>query len=381
MRTPPHSLEKALDARVQLLATTLRPATVKLYRHTARIFVAYLKERCPDVRSPNQLRRDPHILGWLEHLWMRRTSFSGKPWCAVTRGAHVIRLRRLFDLLADHGLPPRPGLLISGDIPRGDQALPRPLTPEDDARLLKELRQQTTDLLANALLLTRLTGMRIGETADLSADCLRHLNGDQWALHVPIGKLHNERWVPVDEEVRIIVTRLLYLRTLPPAAPVDLLLPRPSGRQQLCSSLRATLSDAAAVAGITTHIVPHQLRHTYATALLRAGISLPALMKLLGHRTANMTLRYVQITQQDLQREFHLARTKPRHLLPVSSLSITNLSSLDVRPHDVRDRISECVRLMEQFAEQNPSIEKRSTRLLVRRLTRIRSQFAKLIQY
>ena len=40
-------------------------------------------------------------------------------------------------------------------------------------------------------------------------------------------------------------------------------------------------------------------------------------MKLLGHRTANMTLRYVEITQKDLQREFHLARSHPRHLLPL----------------------------------------------------------------
>ena len=39
-----------------------------------------------------------------------------------------------------------------------------------------QLRRRN-DLEANALLLTRLTGMRIGETADLAADCLRHLGG------------------------------------------------------------------------------------------------------------------------------------------------------------------------------------------------------------
>jgi len=37
--------------------------------------------------------------------------------------------------------------------------------------------------------------------------------------------------------------------------------------------------------------------HTYATKMLRAGVSLPALMKLPGHTAANMTLRYVEITQ------------------------------------------------------------------------------------
>jgi len=42
--------------------------------------------------------------------------------------------------------------------------------------------------------------------------------------------------------------------------------------------------------------------------MIRLGVSLPALMQLLGHKDIRMTLRYVQVTQQDLQREFHLAR-------------------------------------------------------------------------
>jgi hypothetical protein len=112
---------------------------------------------------------------------MQRVRYSGKPLCNHTRGAHLIRLRKLFHLLADHASPPHP------DIPRPDQLLPLPLTPEDDARLLTELRRRN-DLLSNALLLTRLTGLRIGDTADLAADCLRHLNLDDWALHVPLGQ-------------------------------------------------------------------------------------------------------------------------------------------------------------------------------------------------
>jgi len=201
MRTPPHPLEEALRARVRLLATTLRPATVRQYEHTVRLFMSYLRASAPDVRSPHHLRRDPHLLGWLEYLWTRRVRASGKPLSAASRGAHLIRLRKLFDLLADHGFPPRPGLLLSEDIPRPDDVLPRPLTPEDDARLQAELRRRT-DLLSSALLLTRLTGMRIGETADLAVDCLRHLGGEQWVVQVPVGKLHNERWTPVEEEVR-----------------------------------------------------------------------------------------------------------------------------------------------------------------------------------
>src|SRR5260370_4322264 len=45
-------------------------------------------------------------------------------------------------------------------------------------------------------------------------------------------------------------------------------------------------------------------------------------MKLLGHSTPKMTLLYAEITQTDLQREFHLARSNPRHLVPPPKLSV-----------------------------------------------------------
>jgi len=296
---------------------------------------------------------------------------------ATSRAAHLIRLRKLFDLLADHAFPPRPGLLLSQDIPRADQVLPRPLTPEDDARLQAELHRRL-DLLSSALLLTRLTGMRIGETMDLAPDCLRHLGSDQWVLHVPVGKLHNERWTPVDEQVREIIARLRFLRTLPPAAPPDFLLPRPKGRNTLCVQLRAALSDGATQAGISVHIVPHQMRHTYATSMLRAGVSLPALMKLLGHRTANMTLRYVEITQKDLQREFHLARQSPRHLIPLpAAVAASDPDIADAS--GVQQRLSATIRLMDLYRQHNSPVSGKILQLLLRRLVRVRSAFEKLI--
>src|ERR1039457_4031677 len=57
-------------------------------------------------------------------------------------------------------------------------------------------------------------------------------------------------------------------------------------------------------------------RHTYATEMVRAGVGLPELMKLLGHVNPEMTMRYVDVVGTDLQREFHLARSQPRHLVP-----------------------------------------------------------------
>jgi hypothetical protein len=39
-------------------------------------------------------------------------------------------------------------------------------------------------------------------------------------------------------------------------------------------------------------------------------------MQLLGHASPEMTLRYLKITQPDLQREYHQALSHPRHLVP-----------------------------------------------------------------
>ena len=62
----------------------------------------------------------------------------------------------------------------------------------------------------------RHTGMRIGECVDLSLDCWRPLGPDQWAIHVPLGKLKTERWVPVDAVVCQLVEPIRSRR--PPAA-------------------------------------------------------------------------------------------------------------------------------------------------------------------
>ena len=59
--------------------------------------------------------------------------------------------------------------------------------------------------------------------------------------------------------------------------------------------------------------------------MLRAGIGLPALMNLLGHVDPDMTMRYLDVTLTDLNREFQLARSKPRHLTPQPKMPVVPL--------------------------------------------------------
>ena len=56
--------------------------------------------------------------------------------------------------------------------------------------------------------------------------------------------------------------------------------------------------------------MPHQLRHTFGTTLVNAGMSLPALMALLGHVTPEMTLRYAQIASPTVRAAYDTAMGK-----------------------------------------------------------------------
>src|SRR5205085_11978484 len=100
----------------------------------------------------------------------------------------------------------------------------------------------------------------------LQTDCLRHLaprpdpDDDQWAVHVPLGKLHSElgklhseRCVPADEQIRQIVARIQMLRgsspfPQPPGSS-DWLLREPNGRRVSYYRMWLALNEAARRAG------------------------------------------------------------------------------------------------------------------------------------
>jgi integrase len=128
-----------------------------------------------------------------------------------------------------------------------------------------------------------------------------------------LGKLKTERMVPVDSFVCELVQRLRFFCSLDSVPPDGLLLPRPGTKEALVRQLRDYLHEVCFSVGLPRRIVPHQLRHTYATEMLRSGVSFPGLMKLLGHSSSDIAMKYLDIALPDLQREFHLARSHPRH--------------------------------------------------------------------
>jgi hypothetical protein len=93
--------------------------SVRQYRGTARGFLIYLGENHPAVRSLDQLRRDPHILGWFAHLR------SLAPAVYISRLMHLRRI--LEELSWTAQLPELARLIRREDSPRPPQHLPRAL--------------------------------------------------------------------------------------------------------------------------------------------------------------------------------------------------------------------------------------------------------------
>jgi len=355
------------NSRIETLATTLRPSTIAHYRVVADHFLHYLQSDFPQLGDLSELRRNPHLTGWL-----RRLCEQDPPLCNRTRQQRLLQLRRLFDDLAADGYALQPGLILHDDFPPLPKHLPRALSLDQDRQLQQELRR-ADDLLCNALLLIRATGIRIGECMHLALDCLRQLGINQWALHVPLGKLHTERLVPVDEDVRQIVTRILSLRAEAPpshlANSTPYLLPR-GNSHTLYADLRRALFQAATRIGSSDRITPHRLRHTYASEMVRLGVSLPALMELLGHKDIRMTLIYVQVTQQDLFREFHLAHQNAvhRHHIPERSPLSTPPPCSDLS--GIRRSLAAARPLIEMYRRQlqNEQVRRKLQRLAHRLL-------------
>jgi site-specific recombinase XerD len=356
------------------LATTLQPGTLRGYRLAVKSFLRYLRANYPEIHTLSALRRAPHFLGWLRSFCEQQPPLNN-----ATRRLYLTRFRRLLNDLAlsdEHSI--QEGLILRDDFPPLNHYLPKPLSPEDDSLLQLHLRHKD-DLPSNALLLLRASGIRIGELLNLPLDCLRHLGTEQWALHVPLGKLHTERLVPVDDDMRQVHARILLLRQYNDAAARSpFLLPQLSGHHAAYLALRKCLAKVAQEAGCSAPVTPHQLRHSYATEMLRAGVSLPAVMQLLCHKTIQMTLLYIQVSQTDLQRQYHLARQNIAGLHSMPKLVIPGAETYAAIP-GITKSLAASRHLLEMYRRQlSDDYARRKLQRLANRLTKIATEVHRL---
>ena len=161
------------------------------------------------------------------------------------------------------------------------------------------------DLLRRVVLeLLMRTGMRVGELCALENDAVVQI-GDGWWIRIPVGKLHDDRYVPLHP---VLLPLLDEWRTAHPDNELGLLLTN-DGRRLNRHAVTRMVNRAARRAGLG-HLHPHQLRHTLATQAINRGMRLEAIAALLGHRTLRMTIRYARIANRTVADEYQAVTAK-----------------------------------------------------------------------
>jgi integrase len=281
------------------LQVSARPATLRAYDDALRMFAGHITTVDPACRSVSAIEHR-HVEA--HKTWMAsRPGRSGGKLSATTISHRLCLLRTFFERIIDwdYNDAPRRSPIYAGDFPERDEPLPKFL---DDPTAAKFMAALGTDPNQRRRLIVELlarTGMRSGELAALEPDAMVRIGDTHW-LRIPVGKLHNDRYVPLHPLLVELITDWLAVRPPPRSGR---LVERDDGQPFDRRTIHRYVAAAAKRAGVG-HVHPHQLRHTLATQAINRGMSLEAIAALLGHRSMRMTLTYARISDRTVADEY-----------------------------------------------------------------------------
>ncbi len=284
---------------------SLRPSSVADAERALRELGVFLAGHALDVAGVADITR-AHVEAYKTWLTARPRHGGGTLHRHTIRG-RLLTLRCFFERIAEwdyHDAPSRP-LIFNFNLPIANQPLPRFL---DDAAFAKLLRAARADPDPFARLVVEMlsrTGLRKGELMGLTIDAVVQIGSAFW-LRVPIGKLHNDRYIPLHPELKDHLDT--WLADRPATLRSDLIF-TDRGRPIPHARVDRALARIAAAAGIE-HVTAHRLRHTLATQAINRGMSLEAIAALLGHRTMTMTMIYARIADRTVADEYFAVSEK-----------------------------------------------------------------------
>jgi integrase/recombinase XerD len=220
-----------------------------------------------------------------------RNEFPDAP-CQVAQGYHQTFLQR-----KPMGLS-RPMVAMSRLRVRQPKLNIVPLSVNEVARFWRSFRN-ARDLAIVGLML--LHGLRSAEVMALNRDDVL-LSEAQLRVR---GKGNKLRLLPLAPETTQLLDHYLRMeRPDPCSAALLVVLKGPArGQRMTPAGLRSLFRHHRRTTGVQI-ANPHRFRHTFACDMVRAGMSLPALMQLMGHAYIDTTLRYVHVTPQDVYLEY-----------------------------------------------------------------------------
>ena len=292
---------------VRQVALSLRPNTVRHIDLDLRRFGTWLADTHPGVTGCADLRRE-HIEAFKAWLSTHPTPSTGKPLNRVSIKDALINLHCFLTRIAEWGYPDAPTrtLMFPGDLPIVDKPLPRFLDDAAAAKLLRATRSDADPLSRLIVELLARTGIRRSELLALAIDGVVQIGSAYW-LRIPIGKLHNDRYIPLHPQLKQLLDDWITHHRPTGLRTNHLLVEhnRPISHQRVATALRR-VADVAGIGNVTAH----QLRHTLATQAVNRGMSLDAIAALLGHKTLAMTMIYARIADKTVADEYFAVTEK-----------------------------------------------------------------------
>lgn len=351
-----------------VLSVGNRPNTVNGYQSGLRGFYKF-----------HQLRTNkPYLITRADvedHLIQLKNSNMGQN----GRSTRVQHLRRYLEWLYEHKkIKTHPDKLIKPtDFPKQINTLPRPYTVDVDLEIQKRLEERG-DIDSLGILLMRRCGLRVGELRNLTLDCITQDFNSNWFLKVPLGKLNNERILPLDPKTVEIVERIQKFHSgrIEFGSDRKYLISNPRGKRRSQAHFSTVLQETTNGLAISGAIHLHRLRHSYATSLLSAGLSITTLKKLLGHRDIRMTLNYAAVTQETIRHEYFEALTKIRDKYEVTAYP---LKTPDLR-QGMNNGFYDAQRYAKKIVRDRSPEDQDKVRRLCARMMTLRQELSNLLK-
>jgi len=287
-------IERCLDAVKSRYAV----ATLRTYRAGLARFQCYASE--VGIESVGELT-DQVLLDF--HSWLLNFQLSES-----TVGLAVRSVKLFLKWAHCVGLCLWDGSSYSMKDPK--TRIPEPPTVEVMQRLLELPNQRTPEGLRDLFCLELLYNLGLRRNEAVSLD-LKDLDLTEETLFV-VGKNSDERLLPVNPVLKQAARDYLFngRPRLLPAPEERALLLNNEGTRLPPEALHYIVAKYGAL--LDLKLSTHQLRHACATHLVQAGMKLTDVQRLLGHSNLDSTKRYTQISQREMEREFH--RCTPRDL-------------------------------------------------------------------
>jgi len=292
------ALVDTMLAYLSQISVSMRPNSVRSTEADLRIFAGFLIDHDPALSCVADIERS-HVEAF--KLWQRaQTGQTGKPFKESSFRRRMSLLKMFFIRIIEWEWDDAPARvpIFFGDVPKRDESLPKFLDDGDYTKFMRALADEPTVFRRLAVEMLARTGMRVGELCELEHDAVTIIGNEPW-LRIPVGKLHNDRYVPLHPHLVELIAE--YQASDGPFTPGRLL----SGAEGPLNryAVDRWVKAIGRRAGIG-HVHPHKLRHTLATQAINRGMSIEAIAALLGHQSLDMTMRYAKISNKVVADEY-----------------------------------------------------------------------------